>query len=124
MRHIASHDPDYPPILFFHQGTVADGRSFFDQMWPEARAVSDTSKKFYDAFGLKRGGLREMFGPQVLAKGLTSTLKGNNVGKPVGDPWLMPGVFLVHGEQIVWQHRYDHAGDHPDFSRIPHRLPR
>jgi len=123
LRHLASHDPDYPPILFFHQGSLADGRTFFDQMWPEARAVSDSSKKFYSAFGLKQGGLQEMLGPRVFARGLRSTIKGNFIGRPIGDPWLMPGVFLIHEERIVWQHRYRHAGDHPDFSRIPTYLP-
>ncbi|MCB0155107.1 MAG: AhpC/TSA family protein [Anaerolineae bacterium] len=122
MRQIATTRPDYPPILFFYQGTVAEGQRFFAELWPEARAVSDKAKKFYHAFGLKQGSLGQMFGPEVVACGLKAALKGNTVGQPVGDPWQMPGLFLVRGPAILWQHDYRHIGDHPDFAEIGARL--
>lgn len=118
MRQLASAQPAYPPILFFYQGTVADGEAFFDGSWPEARAVSDASRYFYRAFGLERGSLRQMVAPDVWACGIRATLKGNVSSVPVGDPWQMPGLFLVQDGQILWRHQYRHAGDHPDFAKI------
>jgi hypothetical protein len=40
-------------------------------------------------------------------------------GPPDGDVWRMPGIFLVENQRIVWEHAFRHAGDHPDFARIP-----
>lgn len=111
-------DPSYPAILFFYQGTVKEGEDFFGRFWPEARAVSDPSQTFYHAFGLGRGGVSELLGPRVWISGLRAALKGNSVGKPVGDPRIMPGLFLVKNRTIVWQHHFRHAGDHPDLAQI------
>lgn len=61
-----------------------------------------------------------MFGSEVWACGARATLKGHTIGKPVGDPWMMPGLFLVTDTgRILWQHDYSHAGDHPNFADIP-----
>lgn len=87
--------------------------------------MADPSRRFYRAFGLGRGGVWELFGPKVWARGVQAMLKGNLGGPPVGDPWTMPGLLLVSGDAIIWEHRYRHAGEHPDFARIvAHVLPR
>jgi hypothetical protein len=99
------------------------GEAFFGRYWPEARAVADLPKRFYTAFGIERGGIREMFGLRVWVAGLRAALKGNFGGAPVGDPWTMPGLVLVRGDTIIWKHRFRHAGDHPDFARIADHLP-
>lgn len=119
LRQVAANDPAYPPILFVYQGSVADGQAFFARFWPEARAIADTPRTFYHAFGIQRGGMWEMLGPEVWACGLRAASKGNTGGFPVGDPWVMPGLFLVAGDTILWQHTFRHAGDHPDFASIP-----
>lgn len=119
LRQVAGSDPSYPPILFFYQGSVADGEAFFGKLWPEATAVSDMPQTFYRAFKIRRGGLKEMFGPEVWVCGVRASRKGNSIGAPIGDPWLMPGLFLVQGDSILWQHDFRHAGDHPDFGQIP-----
>jgi hypothetical protein len=31
----------------------------------------------------------------------------------------MPALFLMRGDMILWRHGFRHAGDHPDFARIP-----
>jgi hypothetical protein len=115
-------DPAYPPVLFFFQGTVAGGTEFFGRHWPEARAVADLAQRFFLAFGIGQGGAREMFGRGVWLAGLRALLKGNTAGRAVGDPWRMPGVFLVRGDRVLWAHTYRHAGDHPAFALIPARL--
>lgn len=111
--------PAYPDILFVHQGNVQEGEAFFQRFWPEARAVSDNSKTLFTAFGLVRGGIKELFSPEAFIAGVRATLSGAYGGKPVGDVRLMPGAFLIQGEQIGWQHNYRHIGDHPNFAQIP-----
>ncbi|MFP4435683.1 MAG: SelL-related redox protein [Chloroflexaceae bacterium] len=119
LRQIAASDPSYPPVLFVYQGSSTDGTAFFERFWPEARAIADMPRRLYQAFGVQRGGVWEMLGPEVWACGLRAAGKGNTGGLPVGDPWIMPGLFLVAGDTIRWQHSFRHAGDHPDFAQIP-----
>ncbi len=116
LRDIAAQDPAYPNVVFFFQGTVEQGRAFFAGHWKEARAISDTPLTFYKGLGIQRGGLREMFGPEVWACGWRAASKGHFIGLPVGDPFVMPGAFLVSASgDILWSHDFKHAGDHPDW---------
>lgn len=119
LRTLSQSDPTYPALLFFYMGTVEEGREFFANALPEARAVSDPSKVFYAAFGLERGNLVSVLGPGALACSLRAAAKGHIVGKPVGDPWQMPGLFLVQGPDVLWEHDFAHIGDHPDFTILP-----
>lgn len=119
MRSIALKDKKYPSILFFGQGDILETKEFFDGFWPEARAVSDKEHFFYQAFGLKQASLTTMLTPTAWVRVVETAFKGNFVGKFVGDIWMMPGVFLVKNESIIWQHDFKHTGDHPDFAKIP-----
>jgi hypothetical protein len=123
LRRITETTPDFPPVLFFYQGTVEEGQNFFGQYWPQARAVSDVPKTFYTAMGLRRATFGQMFGIQVWTCRLRAMSTGNFIGKAVGDPWIMPGVFLVQGSEMLWCHRFMHQGDHPDWSKIPDKIP-
>jgi len=118
LRRVAA-EPGYPEVLFFHQGSVAEGRAFLRRLWPEARAVADAELAFYEAFGVSRGSLLQMFGPGVMAAGLRAKRKGHGNGPRTGDIYRMPGAFLVEGDRVLWEHAYRHAGDHPDFAEIP-----
>ena len=92
-------------------GSPEEGKLFFDERWPEARAVSDPEKELYAGFGLARGSAGQLLGPRVLWAGLQAALRGHGVGKPVGDPRMMSGWFLVHGSRVLWEHIHKHAGD-------------
>ncbi len=123
LRKISQEHPGYPPVLFVFQGSVADGKTFFDEFWPEARAIADLPKKFYSGMGLRRATFTQIFGVQVWTCGFRAMSKGNFVGKVIGDPWIMPGAFLVQGDQVLWCHRFAHQGDHPDWAKIPEQIP-
>jgi hypothetical protein len=45
--------------------------------------------------------------------------KGHEGGERTGDIWRLPGVFLVEGARVMWSHEFRHAGDHPEWDRIP-----
>lgn len=119
LRQVTAADPSFPPVLYFYQGTVGDGESFFPAYDPAARAVSDPGRVYYTAFGLRQGSFSQMFGPDVWSCGLRAARKGLGIGRPVGDPWVMPGLFLVRRAEILWSYLPRHAGDHPDFASIP-----
>jgi len=84
--------------------------------------VADAPRRLYAAFGIGQGGKRQMFGLGVWLAGTRAALKGHAAGKAVGDPWTMPGLFLVKGDAILWCHAFRHAGDHPNFALIPDLL--
>jgi len=111
----------FPNVLVFCQADVQEATDFFARHWPDATVVCDREKQFYAAMELGRGTVAQMFGPRAWACGLRAMVKGNSIGfhRIIGDPWTMPGLFLVSpvGE-ILWQHEFDHAGDHPDFSAL------
>jgi hypothetical protein len=110
----------FPRVLFVYQGSVEDGRAFFDKFWPGASAISDLPKTLYQAFHIQRASFGQGFGPMVWSCAIRAGVKGNGVGRPIGDPWMMPGMFLIQPDAaIAWQHRFAHVGDHPDLRTIP-----
>jgi hypothetical protein len=119
LRQVAAQNPDFPPVLFFYMGTAQRGQAYFAERWPEARGVADPQRRFYNAFGVGQGSLRQTMSPQVVLAGLNTMAAGYSQGKTEGDVWQMPGMFLVQGERVLWQHDYAHVGDHPDFEKIP-----
>jgi hypothetical protein len=65
----------------------------------------------------------QTFGIQVWTCHFRAFKKGNFIGKPIGDPWIMPGAFLVQGGEILWRHHFRHQGDSPDWTTATAHLP-
>ncbi|MFT5079549.1 MAG: hypothetical protein ACI84E_000189 [Planctomycetota bacterium] len=99
-----------------HLGTPTEGDTFLGERWPEARAVSDPNQELYPAFGLGRGRIGQLFGPRALWAGLKARRFG--VGKPVGDPLVMSGWFLVKDGRVIWNHIHAHAGEARRFDEL------
>lgn len=110
--------PGAPQPLGFHLGNPDQGETFFSEHWPDLEAISDPEARFYEAFGRTRGEWRQLFGLEVWKAGFRAWRQGHRVGKPVGDPWRMPGTFVVAGERFLFAHEPDHAGDHPDWDAL------
>ena len=120
LRKASDSAADYPPILFFFQGTATEGRAFLRRDWPEVAAISDPPLYFYDALGVGRASFLQAIGPKVLFSARRRALeKGHEFGPRSGDIWRMPGVFIVEGARILWRFEPHHAADHPDFGAIP-----
>lgn len=76
--------------------------------------LSDPDKRAYQAYGLMRGSASELLSPHVIRRGFQATLHGHFVGMPKGDPFQMPGVFIVDRTGIVqYAHRHKDAADNP-----------
>jgi hypothetical protein len=119
LRALSEQSEEFPPVLFFHQGTPTEGRAFLRRYWPGVRAVADPEAYFYEAFGVRRASLFEALGPGVFSARRRAVSKGNEAGDRSHDIWRMPGVFLVRGPEVIWQHDFRHAGELPDFSALP-----
>jgi hypothetical protein len=110
-------------VLFFFQGTPDQGAEFFRRHWPDARAVSDPELFFHEAFGARRGSLRQLLGPRVWFPALRALFKGNLPGRIIGDARVMPAMLLVRSDEIVWRHNFRHAGDHPEYCAFGTKAP-
>jgi thiol-disulfide isomerase/thioredoxin len=81
--------------------------------------VSDPHQHMYRTFGLHKTGFRAMFGFKNWYRAFVAGIvKGHLVGKPAGDPWQMPGVFLYHKNKILNKFTYRYVSDRPDFLKL------
>ena len=119
LRAIAEGAPDYPPILFFTQSSSTELRAFLRRDWPGARAVADPGRHFYAAFGVDRISPLDLLRSALWSAARRARAKGHERDERTGDIWRLPGVFLVQGSQVLWNHEFQHAGDHPEWDRIP-----
>ena len=120
LRQAAQDNPNFPPVLFFYQGSPTEGRAFLRRYWPEARAIADPEALFYEGMGVGRGGLLQMFHPGVVPALIRARAAGHLDGEGSGgDSRRMPGLFVARGAELVWSHRARHQADHPEFARIP-----
>ena len=119
LRAIAEREPAYPPVLFFTQASSTELRAFLRRDWPGARAVADPSRHFYAAFGVERMSPLGLLRPALWNAERRARAKGHQSGERTGDIWRLPGVFLVEGARVLWSHEFRHAGDHPEWDRMP-----
>ncbi len=119
LRQHASAEGERDRILFFFQGTVPEGREFFTEHWSSARAIADRPLRFYQGFGIPKGSMAQIYGPQVWRKGMQAFGRGHRPGLVQGNVRQMPGFMWVKEGRILWRHDFEHAGDNPNLSSLP-----
>ncbi|MBK8979100.1 MAG: AhpC/TSA family protein [Planctomycetes bacterium] len=115
----AGREPGYPRVVLISLASVEANREFFAERWPAATVIADPTKALFAAFGRRRGSLLQLFGPRTFAAAFRAWRKGHRVGRARGDTLVMPGVFVVDGARVLYEHPFRDAGDHPDFARLP-----
>lgn len=88
------------------------------QATAEIGRIADPKCELYRAFGLRKGGFLEIFGPRVLWHGFLAFFKGCGIGHLAGDGLQMPGAFLFRKGEILAAQRARSASDLPDFSAL------
>ena len=103
-----------------HLGSPSEGASFLGSHGlAGAHHVSDPKARLYEAFGLERGNLRQLFGPGVWKRGFEAgILAGHGIGLLAGDGFRMPGVFLVHRGAVVRAFVHRDAGERPSYADL------
>jgi hypothetical protein len=85
--------------------------------------ISDPQKKFYAAFGLKRGSLKQLFGPRVWARGFVAgVMNGHGLGPLEGDGFQMGGIYLLSKGNLSKLHDPCDAADIGDWKQILENL--
>ena len=104
---------------FVHMGTEEQSRPLFERFGlGDVARVADPGRSVYRAFGLERGGLLQLLGPRVVARGIGGLLRGYGVGRMVGDGRQLPGVFLLRGGRVLRAYRHATAADLPDYEEL------
>jgi hypothetical protein len=124
VRKAAACDAAYPDVLLVSLASVEANRQFFADRWADARVVADPDKVVFEGFGRRRGRLMQLFGPAVMVRAIGALFRGYGVGRPQGDPTVMPGVFVVRGADVLWAQDTKHVADHPDFVELGRRFSR
>jgi hypothetical protein len=58
--------------------------------------------------------------PQILSTRVQGVnLQPGSLADQLGVEPTLPGVFPLQHDNILWQHTFQHAGDQPDFKRVP-----
>lgn len=104
-------------LAFVHMSSEEEADDFFvDHGLADVARVSDPKQIVYRAFGLERGSWGQLFGPKVLWRGIQAGfLEGRGVGRPVGDAFQMPGVFVIFHGEVLRAYRHQSAADRPDY---------
>ena len=81
--------------------------------------ISDPDKKFYKAFGLKRGSLNQLFGPRIWLRGFQAgVLRGHGIGAIEGDGLQLGGICLLKNGSLTRLLDPCDAADTGDWSKI------
>lgn len=80
--------------------------------------ISDPNKKIYKAFGLTRANLRQLFGINVIIRGIQHVLQMNPPRPFKGDVFQMPGIFVIHKGMVVQTFKHTSLADRPDYIEL------
>jgi peroxiredoxin len=81
--------------------------------------ISDPNKRIYKAFGLSRGNLEQLFGFNVLVRGVMHTILKLNPPRPImGDAFQMPGIFVIHKGMVIHTFKHTSLADRPDYIEL------
>ena len=69
--------------------------------------------------GVPRAAKLQLLDPRVWACGIRAYRHGHQASRPVGDPFVMPGLFLIEGDRVAWQFIPNHMGELPRVAEIP-----
>ena len=114
-------------IIVITMGKPDETQAFCAERAPGVSCYSDSNIDSYKRYGLARGNANQLFGPAVWLKGAQVTTEGAfeglSLAKPVGDPFQMPGVFVVDTDgRVVFAYYSAHAGDYPEDALLLKRV--
>jgi len=107
-------------IVLVHMGDRAAMQSLIEKYaMQDMERICDTEQILYDAFGLRRGNLRQLAGWKVWWRGfMAGVVRGHGRGTPAADFRQMPGVFYLDKGLIARRFRHQSAADRPEYEAL------
>lgn len=105
-------------LVAIGSGSTRSARKFVDDFHFTGDMYVNRNLKVYKAFDLERGIIKTL-GLSSLIKGVRTMKKGFRQGKSAGDLWQQGGLFVLGpGDQLLFAHRDQFAGDHADLQKV------
>jgi thioredoxin-dependent peroxiredoxin len=108
-------------VVLVGHGGPEDARRFVEARPVPFRVLVDPSRAAYERYGLKRGSISQVFGPQCVAPMVKAALQPQcRQGLPNGGNVMqMPGAFVVDTSGVVLlAHRSATIGDTPTTAQL------
>lgn len=103
-------------IVFGHMGSQDEFTAFAARYGLSTiPAVSNPDRSLYQGMGLQRASVLRLLSPKIFWAYLKAIFSGHKPGKIKGDPFQLPGAFLLHHGKVVRSHPYRNAADRPDY---------
>lgn len=105
-------------VVVVHMGPEAKGRELLQRYSLEdLEQICDLDQELYQAFKIPRGSLMQVLGPKTWLRALSAFFfGGHGVGSLAGDPFQMPGVFLLENGAAARTFRYGDMSERANFS--------
>ena len=84
--------------------------------------VSDPGLLLYNAFGLQTTGVSELLNPRVWVRGAACAARYGFGPQPGALVRQLPGVFVVHGPDVLAEFRHFSPADRPDYLELIGRV--
>ena len=105
-------------IAFVHMDTAATAAGWFAKYGiEEGLSFADPDRVLYRAFGLPRGRLGQVFGPQMILR-LAATLPRHGGGIGAGDTFQMPGAAVYLAGRILARRDAEDIASRPDYAAL------
>ncbi len=106
-------------IVFVHLVDDAKAQEITEQYGlGDLPRISDPEKKIYKAFGLNRASLKQLFGVNVIVRGIQHIFQLNLPRPFIGDAFQMPGIFVIHKGMVVQTFKHTSLADRPDYIEL------
>ncbi len=107
-------------LAFVHLASEEKAGPFFrNYRLEDVPRFGDPDGKLYAAFGLERGRARQILMVRSWWRFVEAGIfRRHGVGIPVGDPFRLGGVFLIHRGRILKAARHETTSDRPDYKAM------
>ena len=107
-------------IVFVHMAADDEAKTHFVRYrLADLPRISDPACMLYRAFGLKKGGIGQVFGLNAWLRGFdVAILRGYGIGGWFDDLFQMPGVFLLFHGEVLNSYQHQSIADRPDYIEI------
>jgi len=108
-------------LVFVHMSDDETAESYFKEYGlTHYDSISDPGCEIYSQFGLTKGSFNQLFGLQVMLRGIQSMVQERTSFsiKQIGDGFQMPGIFLLNKGKLEESYIHERASDRPDYDNL------
>lgn len=108
-------------LVFVHMSDDQTAEKYFQQYnLQNYDSIADPDCELYTQFGLVKGSFNQLFGLQVMLRGIQTMVKERTAFsiKQIGDGFQMPGIFLLNKGKVEESYVHKKASDRPDYDDL------